>query len=125
MKWFGRREAVALAGAAIVLIAAGHLGLTRALGAHPFWALKVVWVGLAAGVVIYGLSCLWSGGWWAKLVLAGIGLGASYGVASLGKARFAASFAEDFLAGRMWYFGWMAVSCFAFVVLALLMSRRE
>lgn len=115
---------LAMASAAVLLGLAGWLGVTRALGAHPFWAEQVVWIGIAIGAALFLLSRFWHRHRWLKLALTGVLLGVSYMIADLGKARFAASFAEDFTAGRMWYFGWMAVVAFAFVLLAVLMARR-
>lgn len=37
---------------------------------------------------------------------------ASFGLATLGKARFAATFGEDQLAGQLWYFGWIGAGFF-------------
>lgn len=116
--------AMAMTSTSVLLALAGWLGVTRALGAHPYWAQQVVWIGIAIGGAVFVLSRLWHRHRWMKLALAAVLLGLSYAVAEEGKARFAASFAEDFMAGRMWYFGWMAVVAFAFVLLAILTARR-
>ena len=55
-----------------------------------------------------------------RLVLGGVGLVAGYAVAKTGAARFAASYAEDVLSGRFWFFGWIATALFAAAVLTTL-----
>ncbi len=107
----------------MLLAVGGYLGLTVALGAHPYWGMQVVWVGIGIGAVIFGLSRLWRGRRLMKLGLALVFLALSAGVVGIGKARFVVSYGDDFLAGRMWYFGWMAVVAFAFVLLAQLMAQ--
>ncbi len=93
-------------------------GLTQALGAHPWWADKVIWFGLGLGlllsVILWGLR--------ASRTIRMIGLTvltiAAFATAYVGKSRFAASYAEDALAGQMWYFGWIATCTFALAILA-------
>ena len=46
---------------------------------------------------------------WRAALLAAATL-AAYRTATLGKAGFAASYAEDQFAGQMWYFGWIATA---------------
>lgn len=119
-----KAAAIAAAVAAAVLVAAGYLGIGQALGAHPFWAIKVVWIGVGIGAVLFGLSRFWTTSGLVKLSIALVLLAGSAGVTMLGKARFAASYAEDFVAGRMWFLGWMALVAATFLVLALLLARR-
>jgi len=112
-----RKELVG-AGAAFGLVMVGtHLGLTGLLGAHPFWAVKVGYIGALVGLVLA------VGFWWMrvgfglKLTLAAGLLILAAGVAALGKARFAASYAEDALAGKMWFFGWIGIVVAVFLTL--------
>lgn len=94
------------------------LGLPERLGAHPWWADKVIWVGVPFG---FGLAAT---AWILRLprgvrYLGFAGLtAAAFIIAQTGKMRFAASFAEDALAGQMWYFGWIATTALAFATLA-------
>lgn len=112
-----------LAGAMVIALA--YLGVPRMLGAHPFWAVKVAYIGIGFGVVIAASFWVWQGSWWAKLaVFAGLLL-ASAALTGFGKMRFAASYAEDFLAGRLWYFGWIAVVGFGFALLMQLLALRR
>jgi len=56
-----RKELVG-AGAAFGLVMVGtHLGLTGLLGAHPFWAVKVGYVGAVVGLVLA------VGFWWMRV----------------------------------------------------------
>ncbi|WP_461406157.1 hypothetical protein [Falsiruegeria mediterranea] len=109
----------------LLLLLAGvatALDLPKMLGAHPWWSVKVIWIGLTIGLGIFAIG--------AALKLSGrvtsVGFTvltiASYAVATLGKTRFAASYAEDAIAGQMWYFGWIA-TC-AFTAAALLSLFR-
>ena len=88
------------------------LEVTTALGAHPQWRAQLFLSGALAGTMLavivtqfdfvkrtLGLSFLAIAAW----------LSADYG-----KARFAASFAEDRIAGQMWFYGWH-ILCIALV----------
>lgn len=94
------------------------LGLTLALGAHPWWADSIILIGLGLGlllsVVLWGLRLSKP----VRLtILTALSL-AAYATAYVGKTRFAASYAEDALAGQMWYFGWIATCTFVLALLA-------
>lgn len=98
----------------ITLAAAGAaylFNVTRMFGAHPFWAENVILWGVPIGIVLGLISTL------VRYHVALIGLGAltiiAYAVAHVGKARFAASYAEDTFGGQMWFFGWNAIVIFA------------
>lgn len=106
MRWFW---SVVLIFAGIL---AGRLELPKNFGAHPWWAAQVVWIGGGIGLVL-----------WLGLLLSGVPRRVSVPVLTLlavfsalaawqGKERFAASFAEDALAGQFWYFGWIAFVAF-------------
>ena len=84
------------------------LGLSRALGAHPFWDFKTALIGAPVGVVA-GLAAS-SLARWPRIALAIAVLAAATVLAVYGKTRFAASYAEDALAGQLWYFGWVGVA---------------
>lgn len=106
--------------AAALILGLGHGGLTQALGAHPFWAGKVTLIGAPLGVLLF-----WAGqAMGARWITAACALLAlvSYAVAFQGKARFAASYAEDRFAGQLWFFGWIATAAFATVVVAWVIS---
>jgi len=122
---FLKRNLVNAIIAGAVLVGLAYLGLTTALGAHPFWAVKIAYIGVGFGVVIYSLFWVWQGSWLAKMISFILLLAVSGGITTFGKTRFAASFAEDAMAGRLWYFGWIAVIGFAFALLFHLLSLRS
>lgn len=111
--------------ASAIVIAAGTLGVTAGLGAHPSWATQVTFLGAAAGsaLALVGRLVL------RRRIRAGLGFGllaiAAFVVASLGKSRFVASFAEDRVAGLFWYYGWIATATLAVAAIATLMFGRR
>ena len=108
--------------AALVVILAANAGLTEMLGAHPFWAVRVAWMGVPIGLVLALLAKSMGLGWVFRVLLFVTGLAAAYALASFGKGRFAASFAEDRAAGQMWYIGWIAATGFAAALIAATFS---
>ncbi|MBM1222579.1 hypothetical protein JQU17_20405 [Ponticoccus sp. SC2-23] len=111
---------LALAAAAILL--AGQLGLFARLGAHPFWSdFTAPALGILVGAAGY---CL---GLWRRrtgLITMIVLLVAAAAAARFGKQVFAASYAENALAGDFWFFGWIAL-CGALVALVGLMLDRS
>lgn len=95
-------------------------GLTLALGAHPWWAGKVIWIGLGLGLLLSAM--LWGLQFSKTVGLISLTLltFAAFAMAYIGKSRFAASYAEDAVAGQMWFFGWIATCAFALAILATL-----
>lgn len=89
----------------------------QSLGAHPWWSDTVVWIGLPLGVGIAAFVH------WLALrhgaMIMTVCMAASYGLAAFGKARFVASYADDVLAGRIWYFGWIGVAICATAAVTL------
>lgn len=105
---------IAAAGAAHVT------GITATLGAHPYWATKVIWIGCAAG-----LGLAWLGGrtrlpQGSTLTLSLLLMAVAFLLARAGKEGFAASYGEDAVAGQIWFFGWIATCAFAAAALATL-----
>lgn len=97
--------------------------LTLLLGAHPWWAATVLWIGTGLGLALAGLAVYLGVSYSTRLIAASLLTAAAYATASFGKNRFAASFAEDTFAGQMWYFGWIATCAFAAATLASLLWR--
>lgn len=95
---------------AALLLAASVAGLPEALGAHPFWAMQTGIIGGTIGAALWfglnraGVSAP------KQLLLAALALLVSAAAAHFGKQVFVASFAENALAGRFWYFGWFGVA---------------
>lgn len=108
-------------------MALAHItGLPVLLGAHPWWADKVLVIGLAAGIALALLARAtgWPRGRRGLALL--IATGAAFALASYGKARFAASYAEDGFAGQMWFLGWIATcTCATATVASFLWPNRE
>ena len=111
---------MAIAAACAVCLLA-NFGVTQALGAHPWWAEKVAYIGAGAGILLaIGMSYF---GKWA--LPAAIGdLTVSAIITWQGKRMFAASSGDSALGGVMWYYGWIAVCAFTVVVVAFLLRRR-
>lgn len=115
-------EARGAAIAFVAIIAFTWFGGTLALGAHPWWAARIGYIGSGLGLAVWlGLRIGGLSGR-ATLLAATAGLLAAAVLTWFGKTRFAASFAEDALAGRLWFFGSIAVMAAAFAVLASLAS---
>ena len=79
-------------------------------GAHPLWADQVLVSGVVIGTILAVATTPLPG----RLRVIGFSVLAvlSYLVAENGKFRFAESYAEDALAGQLWYFGWHALCIF-------------
>jgi hypothetical protein len=106
--------------AALATLAAAYLGLTQTLGAHPFWATQIAWIGIPIGLlaawVLAGRSTL------LRLTLFAALLIATATAAHFGKLEFAASFAENATAGKLWYFGWIGIAASATALVASLLQ---
>ena len=106
--------------AAFLVMVAAYWGASRHLGAHPFWSLKIAWIGVPIGLFLALL--LRRLGWVKRVVgFAGLLIVAAC-AAHFGRLRFAASFAEDQLAGQFWFFGWIGVAIFLTATLAALLT---
>ena len=118
------RTEIAIAATAGALLAAATLaGATAALGAHPWWAVQTGLIGTALGLALYGALRALGVGAGRLGLAAALALLASAGAAHFGGKIFAASFAENALAGRFWYFGWFALAGSAAIVLTVLALR--
>ena len=97
------------------------LDLPKLLGAHPWWSTKVIWIGVPVGLVLHALSASVSTSLLVRLIGFPTLMAIGYAIATIGKNRFAASYAEDAFAGQMWYFGWIATCAFAAAALISLL----
>jgi hypothetical protein len=107
---------------ALIVLVSAYWGLSRALGAHPFWATKVALIGVPIGLALALIvrRKAWAtrlSGFLVLLVMAGF-------AAHFGRLRFAASFAEDTLAGQFWFFGWIAVAVASTALIAALLTPK-
>ena len=118
-----RRDIVLSVLAAVFVSMLSIVGVPGQLGAHPFWQQSVGLIGaIAGGMSAFFLRRVNVAGA-IPAVTAGVLTATSFGTAHVGKTRFAASFAEDAMAGQVWYFGWIATAAFATVTLALALRR--
>ncbi|MBT8458298.1 MAG: hypothetical protein HKP37_13125 [Boseongicola sp.] len=111
--------------AAFTVILAAFLGASQSLGAHPIWATKIALIGAPVGAVLAVILRFATRYQWASAFAALVLTGLALAMATMGKTRFAASYAEDVQAGQLWYFGWIAVALFATTTLALLLPKRR
>ena len=102
------RHAFAIALPLLAASLAVVLGLTQRFGAHPQWAETVLLIGapggLALGYMLYSVGLPRP----LRVVFAAAAAGTAFYLAREGQAAFAASFAEDQVAGQLWFFGWIA-----------------
>ncbi len=108
--------------AAIVVITAANYGVSKDLGAHPFWSVKVAWTGVPIGLVLAFLFRRRR--WSVRIGLFSVLLFVAGYAAHVGRLRFAASFAEDQLAGQFWYLGWIGVAIFSTALTTAILSPR-
>lgn len=116
-------ESLVAAAVAASLTAASLAGLPDALGAHPWWAQQSGIIGGVGGAILW-LALRRAGLSFSALVFVAVSaLLASAAAAHFGKQVFAASFAENALAGRFWYFGWFAISGSVALLTAAVVAR--
>lgn len=94
----------------------------RALGAHPLWAVTVGLVGTGIGLVMWIALHLLGTARRKMVTLGACLLVAAAAMAWIGKLRFVASFAEDQLAGRMWFVGWIVLLAAVALLIASLVN---
>lgn len=92
------------------LVAASLADLPQMLGAHPFWAQQTSVIGGIGGALLWLAQRRVRLSASMQVIIAIVVLLISATAAYVGKQVFAASFAENWIAGRFWYFGWFAVS---------------
>ncbi|MGJ8584875.1 MAG: hypothetical protein ACSHXD_12330 [Marinosulfonomonas sp.] len=110
---------------AVLLLGFAYMGGPVALGAHPWWGFKVGYVGVPVGLVLYLTQLAWRAGYAPKAALYAVFLCLAAYLTYRGKIQFAASYAEDAAAGRMWFFGWIAVFVFGTLFVTHIFGRRR
>ncbi len=108
--------------AAAVVILAANYGIPKSLGAHPFWSTKIALIGVPVGLVLAVLIRKVS--WPRRLGICLIALFLAAVAAHQGRLVFAASFAENHLAGLFWFYGWIAVAAATTALIAALLTPR-
>lgn len=112
--------------AALAVLAFTYWGGTEALGAHPFWGLNIAYFAIAAGVVLTLLVNAIRQPRALQLVIFGTLLIISIAITAYGKTQFAASYAEDDFAGKLWFFGWISALTAVFgAITTLYITRRR
>ncbi|WP_108816496.1 hypothetical protein [Loktanella sp. Alg231-35] len=108
--------------AALVLYVAG---VTTLAGAHPRWADQLFYSGAGLGTVLALIAIQFA--FVPRTIALSVTVIAAYLVADFGKTRFAASFAEDVVAGQMWFFGWhvLCITIIAHVMSSLYEQLRS
>ncbi len=100
--------------------------VAKSLGAHPWWSQKTLMIGTPIGLILAALASLKITAL-PRTILFTLFTLAAFGIAKYGQTQFAASYAEDALAGSLWYFGWIAtgtmLSAGLFSVFQTLMPR--
>lgn len=108
--------------AAGLVIAAAYYGIFRHLGAHPFWDTKVALIGAPIGIFLALLLRVMRWRWSTRLFTFLVLLAIAGTAAHQGRLQFAASFAENQLAGQFWFVGWIASAAFAAGLIAALLT---
>ena len=108
----------------LFVIAMSWFGLAALAGAHPGWDMQVALIGAPLGALLAMLL-----GWMERVraaFIAGVVTSAlAYALALRGKAAFAASYAEDQLAGMLWYNGWIGLCVGVTLALSAVLNRAS
>lgn len=90
--------------------------VTTLAGAHPQWTGQLFVSGAAIGTLL--ALVLTQFAFVPRTILLSLVVIGAYVTADYGKSRFAASFAEDAIAGQMWFYGWhvLAIAMIAHVI---------
>ncbi|CUK06816.1 hypothetical protein Q8W25_03750 [Shimia thalassica] len=96
--------------AAIVMALVVVFDVPTSFGAHPWWSTKSVLIGAPIGIVIAVLATRLTISAMVRRITFAVAVVAAFGVAKYGGEQFAASYAEDAFAGKLWFFGWIATS---------------
>lgn len=96
--------------AAFVMALVWGFDLPLDFGAHPWWSAKSVLIGAPIGIVIALFAARISTSALIRRAIFAVAVIVAFGIAKYGGTQFAASYAEDAFAGKLWYFGWIATS---------------
>jgi len=118
--------------AALIMAVLVALDVAKPLGAHPWWSQNTLMIGAPVGLILATLVVRVSSAV-KRLVIAIMFTAVAFAIAKYGQTQFAASYAEDALAGKLWYFGWIGVgatvaatlTCLVQLALALPIGRAR
>lgn len=99
------------------------MALPKTFGAHPWWATQALWVGFAIGVALALLAARFLSAQSRVALVFFVGFILAFGAAKYGQTQFAASYAEDALAGKIWFFGWHATAAMGAATVASLAAK--
>jgi len=94
--------------AVVISAVLGVLAVPETFGAHPWWATKSIWIGLPTGLVLALGFTLLKLPKMLRTILFLLALCVAVYAAIHGKSVFVNSYAENALAGKFWYFGWIS-----------------
>ena len=107
-----RNTLISTVAALSVIFAAFLVGVWPMLGAHPFWSLSATGIGSLIGTVVFLFLAFGSGKrrWKPRsiVIVLLIILTVAFLTTTLGKREFVGSYAENRMAGRIWYYGFIA-----------------
>lgn len=99
------------------------LGVTKTLGAHIWWDVKTILIGAPIGLCLGFAAALLPISKTTRLITFLILTLASFALTKYGQITFANSYAEDQLAGALWYFGWILTGACAAATLFSALKR--
>ena len=108
-----------LATAILVPLLLAYFKVTILLGAHPWWSFSIALIGVPIGLIISTIAIKTRMGRWIAVTVSLVLLMVAGIIAHLGKATFVASYAENGVAGRFWYYGWIGVMAALCMLLAV------
>ncbi len=111
------------ASAAMALLA--FTDSTKSLGAHPWWAVMVVWRGLPIGLVLAFVLSFTGLSKMRRAILFGSILVIAAFVSSHYHTQFvAAEDADAYRPGRIWFYGWMTMMATLPALITTLLQKK-
>ena len=113
----------AAASAVMVLLALTEA--TKSLGAHPWWAVMVIWRGLPIGLALAFAASFSGVSKPVRAVIFGAVMIVAAFVSSHYHTRFvAAENADAFWPGRIWFYGWITMMATLPALITTLLQRK-
>ena len=119
-----KQHFIAAAIATALVVNFAYFGGIKMLGAHPWWASKVGYIGAGVGAIVWFALSIAKLNHKTILFISGGCLTVSVLIAHYGKGRFVAAEDIDVVAGQLWYFGWIGTVAAALVLFATQINRR-
>ncbi|MBO9406230.1 hypothetical protein J7399_02225 [Shimia sp. R9_1] len=106
------RHLIPALAAALLMAVLILVDVARPLGAHPWWSQQTLLIGAPLGLLLATLAGLRLNTLPLSIAFL-LATALAFGAAKYGQLQFAASYAEDQLAGQLWHFGWIATGLFS------------